>query len=187
MKETVVIDDVVSKELQTKLYEIVMGGQWRFVNDMSYNNSSNPSYGFNQTFKHPKYGIMSSLYEQVCVPIVNSATEKLNLSINDIYFTRSFLQLPLQDKYIKVNNGIHVDLPIDHYACVYYCNDSDGDTIIYEQNTDTTPLGSNNIELIEHKRVSPKIGRMVLFDGKRYHCSSQPRDNLRCIINFNLV
>ena len=127
MKETVVIDDVVSKELQTKLYEIVMGGQWRFVNDMSYNNSSNPSYGFNQTFKHPKYGIMSSLYEQVCVPIVNNAIEKLNLSISDIYFTRSFLQLPLQDKYIKVNNGIHVDLPIDHYACVYYCNDSDGE------------------------------------------------------------
>lgn len=146
-----------------------------------------PSHGFAQVFKHPDSGIQSVFYESLCVPIINRFMEKTNLKINDIHYTRSFLQLPLSDKYIKEHNGIHVDLSIDHLACVYYCNDSDGDTIIYEQNTEDTPPGSNNVKLVEHARVAPKKGRFVCFDGKRYHCSSQPKNNLRCIINFDLV
>ena len=187
MKETIVIDNVIDEQKQIDFHNAILSGSWKFINDMSYDNSGNPSYGFNQTFKHPKYGIISNLYELICVPIINELIEKVKIDIKDIYFTRSFLQLPLRDKYIKEHNGVHVDLPIDHYACVYYCNDSDGDTIIYEQSTEDTPLGSNDVNLVEHMRVSPKRGRLVMFDGKRYHCSSQPKENLRCIINFNLV
>ena len=80
-----------------------------------------------------------------------------------------------------------MDIPQDHYACVYYLNDSDGDTIIYEQNKHDTVAGSNNVELVEHARVTPKKGRLVMFDGARYHCSSQPKESYRCIINFDLV
>ena len=35
-------------------------------------------------------------------------------------------------------------------------------------------------------RVTPKQGRAVIFDGKYYHTAEQPKDNLRCIINFNV-
>jgi hypothetical protein len=40
---------------------------------------------------------------------------------------------------------------------------------------------------MEHKRVTPKRGRAVLFDGSRYHCSSQPTIGYRTIINFDLT
>jgi len=187
MKETFVIDDFIDKEFQDKIFNYVMAGKWNFLNDVSGENSKYPSYGFVQVFKHPNEGIKSNLYELICVPIINNLITKFDFKINDIHYTRSFLQLPLNDKYIKEHNGVHVDLPIDHLACIYYCNDSDGDTIIYEQNTENTPTGSNNVKLIEHRRVKPKKGRFVGFDGKRYHCSSQPNNNLRCIINFDLV
>lgn len=187
MKETVVIDDVVDLEFQDKILNTVLSGNWKFIKDMSYNESVYPSYGLNQTFKHPEHGVMSPLYETLCVPIINNVIEKIKLKVDDIAFTRSFLQLPLNEKYLKEHNGIHIDLPIPHYACVYYCNDSDGETIIYEQTAKDTPCGSINVNLTEHKRIKPKKGRIVLFDGYRYHCSSQPTNNFRCIINFDLV
>lgn len=190
LKQTVVIDDVIPEELQNEFHDKLMNyPEWRFIKDMSYNvtNSQFPSYGFNMMFKHPEIGVVSNLYEEISVPIINALVEKQRLQIEDIYYNRAFLQLPLAVKFTKEHNGVHLDLPQDHYACVYYVNDSDGDTIVYEQNRYNTIAGSNNVELTEHVRVTPKKGRIVMFDGARYHCSSQPRNSYRCIINFDLI
>lgn len=190
LKETVVIDDIIPVDLQDKFHDDLMNYPgWRFIKDMSYNvnNSQFPSYGFNMMFKHPEIGVVSNFYESISVPIINALIEKQNLQIEDIYYNRAFLQLPLADMFIKEHNGVHLDIPQDHYACVYYLNDSDGDTIIYEQNKHDTAGGSNNVKLVEHARVTPKKGRLVMFDGARYHCSSQPKKSYRCIINFDLV
>lgn len=189
MFETCVIDDLFTEEqIQQTLLE-VLNGPWKYIHDMSYGHNQFPSYGFNQTFKHPEHGIMSTGYERICVPIINKVIESSPsyLKVNDIYFTRSFLQIPLDPKFVKGTNGVHVDLPIDHVACVYYCNDCDGETVIYDQTNKEIPGGSKNIDLTVHKKVMPKAGRVVLFDGSRYHCSSQPTVSMRTIINFDLV
>ncbi len=189
LKETIVYDDIIPVELQDEFENTLMNyPNWRFIRDMSYsNNEAFPSYGFNMMFKHPSFGVTSPLYEKISVPIANAILEKKLIEFEDIHFNRSFLQLPLADKFIKPHNGIHLDLPQDHYACVYYVNDSDGDTILYEQTRYNTLPSSQNVPTVEHKRVTPKKGRVVIFDGARYHCSSQPRDRHRCIINFDFV
>jgi hypothetical protein len=190
LKPTIVIDDVIAPELQDAVENTLMNRpEWRFIKDMSYANFDMPfpSYGFNMLFKHPDTGIVSELYEAISVPIVNSMLEKTGIEIQELYFNRAFLQLPLEKRFIKEHNGLHIDVPQDHIACVYYVNDSDGDTILYEQTKYNTIAGSKNVELVEHKRVTPKKGRMVVFDGARYHCSSQPRNGYRCIINFDLI
>lgn len=186
--ETIVIDDIVDRNQQNEFYNLVLQGPWRFVKDMSYNESQNPSYGFNQLFKHPTHGTVSALYEVVAVPIINNVLEKKQeIKITDVVHCRAFLQLPLAEKFVKEHNGVHIDIPKPHIAAVYYLNDSDGDTVIYENNWENTVPGSTGNILIEHKRVSPKKGRIVLFNGFRYHCSTQPRNNHRLILNFNLV
>lgn len=190
LKETIVIDDVISKDLQDKFHDTLINyPAWRFVKDMSYANYDMefPSYGFNMMFKHPEHGIISPLYEAISVPIANAILEKTKIKFENIHFNRAFLQLPLEARFVKENNGIHIDLPEDHYACVYYVNDSDGDTILYEQTRYNTECGSQNVSLTEHKRVTPKKGRVVIFDGARFHCSSQPKNNYRCILNFDLI
>lgn len=190
LKQTIVIDEVIPEDLQNQYHDLIMNyPHWKFVKDMSYaeNNLPHPSYGLNATFKHPDHGIISELYEAVSVPICNAIIKQINYDLHDIYFNRAFLQFPLDPKFIKDHNGVHVDIDREHYACVYYLNDSDGDTIIYEQTIDNTVAGSKNVKLVEHKRVTPKKGRVVLFDGKRYHCSSQPRNGYRAIINFDLI
>ena len=187
LKETLVIDDIVPSDRQNEFLQNILKAPWYFLNDMSYNNSKHPSYGFTSVFKDPFKGVVSPFYELVSVPIINALIEKENLEINDIYFNRAFIQVPLAENFHKGTNGVHVDLPKEHIACVYYVNDADGDTVIYEQNIIDTPTGTDNVTLVEHARVTPKKGRLVMFDGRRYHCSSQPKNGYRCIINFDLI
>ena len=74
----------------------------------------------------------------------------------------------------------HVDIPEPHYASIYYVNDSDGDTIIYNE---TTPHNG----FTEQLRVQPKANRLLIFDGKYYHTGSSPSHHKnRIIINTNL-
>lgn len=191
LKETIVIDDIVPLEFQNFIQDtLVNTPNWRFIKDMSYANydMEYPSYGFNMMIKHPGHSVfMTDIYEKISVPLIDAAQAKLNLNEKEIYFNRAFLQVPLNNKFIKEHNGIHVDIPDPHYACVYYVNDTDGETILYEQTLYNTKGGSQNVKLTEHKRVMPKKGRMVFFDGVRYHCSSQPKESYRCIINFDLI
>ena len=62
---------------------------------------------------------------------------------------------------------------------LYYVCDSDGDTIIYNEREKSE---SYTIK----KRVTPKQGRVVLFDGGFYHTAEQPNKDKRCIINYDL-
>ena len=187
MFETIVVDDVVDIHVQRYLHDNIMNtAQWKFLKDVSGNeNQTYPSHGFAHLMKHPGMKDGAGLY-----PLMNELMPEmekiLGMPVNDDtnYHNRIFLQLPLAEAYRKQHNGIHVDLPkeMPHVACVYYVNGSDGDTIIYE-NT----IGGDTTNLVEHKRVTPKRGRMVCFDGSRYHCSSQPTINYRCIINFDIL
>ena len=189
LKETIIIDDIIPADKQDEFHNLVMKGNWTFVDDMTYPNvpQKYPTYGFNQMFKHPSLGVVSPLYEAVSVPIANALIEKTKIEVKDLFYNRAFLQVPLENKFVMNHNGIHIDIPEPHYACVYYMNDVDGDTIIYEQTYHNVPFGSLGVKTVEHKRVTPKKGRIVMFDGTRYHCSSQPREKYRCIINFDLV
>lgn len=189
MFDTIVVDDIIPVKEQKELQELILNGvDWKFLIDVSGNNNQPyPSYGFAHILKHPDYEKQSFLY-----PIIMNMFMKEFLTLGEfkeIYYNRIFLQLPLAAQYKKEHNGVHVDLPpnIRHVACVYYVNDSDGDTIIYEQTINDTPGGSQGIALKEHARVKPKQGTAVLFDGSRYHCSSQPTSGYRTIINFDLT
>ena len=68
------------------------------------------------------------------------------------------------------------DLVDDSYTT--YLN-SDGDTIIYNERTESSSY-------TEKQRVSPKQGRVVIFEGGQYHTAEQPTKGTRCIVNYNL-
>ena len=44
-----------------------------------------------------------------------------------------------------------------------------------------------NKKLTVKKTVTPKQGRVVIFDGRYWHTAEQPKYNTRLIINYNLV
>jgi hypothetical protein len=71
-------------------------------------------------------------------------------------------------------------------VCLYYVNNTDGDTYIFDKTKKELNHISKDTKLGILKQVSPKKGRVVLFDGRRYHSSSGPTKDIRCIINFNV-
>ena len=37
------------------------------------------------------------------------------------------------------------------------------------------------------QKVTPKQGRVVIFDGGQYHTAQQAINSVRCIVNYNLA
>jgi len=75
---------------------------------------------------------------------------------------------------------------------IYYLNDSDGDTYIFNETNDQFSVEydrdvvSKNSFTIK-QTISPKKGRIVIFPGQYYHASSYPKKSIfRSVLNVNL-
>ena len=82
---------------------------------------------------------------------------------------------------LKINPP-HIDNDYSRpfFIAIYYVNNSDGNTIIYE--------GGDVNNLTKIKEIEPKKGRLILFDGSKYHSASHPVDSKkRIIMNYNLL
>jgi hypothetical protein len=79
----------------------------------------------------------------------------------------------------------HVDSNVDHKVFLYYVNDSDGDTFMFDKMFDNEiDVNPNKFNVID--RISPAMGKAVVFDGRQYHASSSPlNSDYRCIINID--
>jgi len=69
----------------------------------------------------------------------------------------------------------HIDIrDSEHIGLIYYVNDSDGDTFMF----------NNNLEI--RKRITPKKNRAVVFKGNILHSAGHPlKTNRRLVINFD--
>lgn len=85
------------------------------------------------------------------------------------------------------NAGYHYNLPHQDDATdksitmVYYLDDSDGDTFLFNEFYSNPPPE----KLTLYKRITPKRNRAVFFESNRYHASSNPtKSRDRFIINW---
>jgi hypothetical protein len=133
-------------------------------------------------FTHNFYGlensniIKKSNFTSLVDDLLNNFNEKTKLNLKNILRIKSNLQTQHSCNTENTINYPHVDFDnIPHYVLIYYVNDSDGDTILIDENF--------NI----FKRITPKKGNFLLFDGKILHTGSHPiKSNSRVIININL-
>ena len=170
------IVDIFDQEIiKNFLYDT---GQWSFVKDVSMKDNKQQRPGFKIMFNqlHPSIDL-----------VLKNTIKKLKLKNPTLLEARTFLQLPLDKKYI--GEGVdtpHLDRTTPHWSLIYYVEDSDGDTIIYDyksKNENDIPYFEDVKEL---KRIKPKQGTIVAFDGLHWHTAEQPTKNKRCIINFNV-
>ena len=121
-----------------------------------------------------------SKFHEFVLPMLKSVCKKMGVDNIDILQGRSFLQFPLNLKDRSVDRP-HQDLwdTNKFFVVLYYVCDSDGDTIIYNE------TGNSDVYTLKQK-VSPKKGRVVIFDGALMHTAEQPLNNTRCVINYNL-
>ena len=190
--EVFVIDDFIEKEYQEQIKNVLLGsgtfdGQefpWYFIEDVTASGDDDSQHRPAMSHQYVEYhdettGVVSSDFHDMFIPMLQRAAFKFRMPYVNALQGRSFLQFP-------TNKKMTVDLPhIDiysrkHLVCLYYVCDSDGDTIIYNERE-----RSSNYTI--KQKVSPKKGRIVLFDGRLYHTAEQPKYHSRCVANYNLI
>ena len=188
--EIIVIDDFVSLKYQEKIKHELLGLNnnfpWYYVEDVTSagDDDSQHRAGFGHQyviFYENDTSEIESVYHHLFTPMLSKACQHLKMPQTEVLQGRSFLQFPLANVDTSVVDTPHIDLDegFEHIVVLYYVIDSYGDTIIYNERIKSDTY-------TEKQRVSPKQGRVVIFDGKQYHTAEQPTKGTRCIVNYNL-
>ena len=123
-------------------------------------------------------GYIVSEHHELFLPLLKRVGFKMGLRNVNCLQGRSFLQFPVKER--GEPDLPHIDiLEKIHIVALYYVCDSDGDTVIYNERITSE-------KYTVKQRVTPKQGRIVIFDGGLYHTAEQPLNNTRCIVNYNL-
>ena len=139
-----------------------------------------PQYAFAHVALDHK-GNKSEFFDQI-FPLMYALEEKTQMPINEIYRIRLALNTSVGK---EVQHLPHVDVDQPHKVLLYYVNDSDGDTFMY--NEMYSPDNHDSLSTFTlNQRVKPKKNRAIVFDGLRYHNSSKPVNyTSRYIINID--
>jgi len=195
-KEYLIIDDVVKKNFQDLLEEIITKqNSWAFrVNVCSVRREDvrhDSTMGFSLPLYNNFTNVKEDVYTDVVVPLIEEIAKKANIQYNEVLQARGFCLLPLDKKFIKQYDCVHIDLDEPHSVFLYYVNDADGDTVLFDKTTEEVPFKGLDIDpaklgFKELARVKPKKGRVLIFNGNRYHTSTSPTVGARFIINVNV-
>ena len=188
--EIIVIDDFISLDYQEKIKQELLGLEndfpWYYTEDVTtagdFDSQYRPALNhYYVNFDDDDISEVESVYHHLFVPMLSKACKYLKIPETEVIQGRSFLQFPLKNIDTSVVDTPHIDLDEgdEHIVVLYYVIDSDGDTIIYNERTESPSY-------TEKQRVSPKQGRVVIFEGGQYHTAEQPTKGTRCIVNYNI-
>lgn len=170
-----IIKDLLTKEEQTLLENSILNGNthWIFNRFTAYKNSS---YNVSDELKRNISSFRHSVFQngQMCDKYVYDIFRVIpdRLGFKNIHNMICQLQLVTSGPHKPIK---HVDLPnhpTPYKSIVYYINDSDGPTVIY--NKDGTEL----------VRCEHEQGKLIVFDGDLPHHASKPTKDIRCVMNF---
>ena len=187
--EILVIDDFVSLKYQEKIKQELMGignnFPWYYTEDVTgageYDSQHRPALAHEYVhINDDDISEIDSVYHHLFTPMLSKACQYLKMPEMNVIQGRSFLQFPLNLN-SSDDDTPHVDLDEEeHTVVLYYVLSSDGDTVIYNERVESTTYTVK-------QKVTPKQGRVVIFDGRQYHTAQQPTKGTRCIVNYNLV
>lgn len=198
-KQVWVFDDIIPVEQQEAVKNMLMGDindfPWFFVPDITGGHSRDKHPGFSHNFIRAGVIHAYTTEEQIKMleTLVAACMEKIKEKTDSVgnysvFSSRTFLQLPLRTVRGGEYDTHHVDLFDEHFALLYYVCDADGDTVIFNNMySKERPKPPKLRKLKEKIRVTPKQGRVVIFDGFYWHTGTQPSKSIRCVINTDVV
>lgn len=187
-----IFDDIIPKTTQNRIETIINGADfsWYIKENSVYAPGCNIPSFFNmcKTIGYVKTvysdgNIYDSRMLPWCLQILDSILDKEQINLTELL--RIQINLLYQNVDHSYKEGMwttaHVDQDFDHNVLLYYVNETDGDTFLFNEKRDDTFS-----EFTIKDTVKPQKGRAILFDGKYYHAASNPINiNKRIAINFN--
>ena len=194
----IILDDLFDKDFQDQIEDCVFECHWYFHND-NVRGSETSDSKYRQFVNPLEYDIAPGFIADLTLPynkkpfekirlIIDAVCNKINFNIEKIDKCLCGIGAFIPNKTKK--NHIHVNNEVPHLVLLYYVNDSDGDTILYDKTIDDIPFSvqypDEYCDLNITHRVTPKKGRVLIFDGRHYHAPSSPTKSMRCIITIDL-
>jgi len=194
----IILDNLIEEELQDQIEDAMFDCPWCYRSDnvleskvlgTKYRKILNPfQYDISPTFvANIATSVNKKTYDKV-LPVVKEGCNKINFNIEKIKRCIAAIHATIRDQ--QRHDTIHVNADIPHLVMLYYVNDSDGDTILYDKTLKDIPFGTDYpddyCKLNITHRISPKKGRVLFFNGSVYHASSAPTKSMRCIITLDL-
>jgi len=185
-----VIDNFLTKSYSDYLTSVVDSPYqgWFFQKNIASNISGDISdYGFNfWIWDNSRGGLMNTPLSQSLFPLLCQIKDLVNCE--NILRSRLDMTVYLPQKKRHI---IHIDLPQPNITTIYYFNDSDGDTIIYNEKSDYKNMvvtGEDASKFTVKRTISPQKNRLVVFDGNYFHTGNSPTQHSNRILlnsNFN--
>lgn len=175
-----IIDDFLStsylKDLQNHFLSLQC--EWHYndhlTNDDSYNKIG--SFGFttrlhwNQNFVNSSCGVLAKgllLFSQARVQEFAQIPHQI---------VRARADMTMYNP-LEYCHEVHTDYPYEHMTAIFYINNSDGNTLLFDRD------GKDLIQEVE-----PIENRLLIFDGLLQHAGHSPsKHKSRVIVNMNFM
>jgi len=170
-----IVDNFLPQEYWERIHNIVTSTEfpWYLNKTTSYKYDEEPQ----MTHTYYADNQINSEVFSVIQPMMLEFQLHSGRIIKDIHRIKSNLSFNRTIPNETIEKLIHQDMNKDNYmTLLYYVTDSDGDTILYEDDKKTELL-----------RVTPKANRAIIFNSNIWHTGLLPvKHKTRCIINFVL-
>ena len=158
-------DNFLAQDKWKELHDYMTSWEfpWFMQPTLTYGNDDLESFGFNHWLTAEEHPLFAHLVSEM-----QSA-----LSARNVLRVRADMTILNPNKY---RHGWHTDTKEKHTVCIYYVNDSDGNTLLKD------PVKGHGF-----MQVEPKANRLLVFDGSIEHTGHSPSEHKqRILINANL-
>lgn len=168
--EIQVIENVIPETYQDRIEQLMTDVRfpWGYLNDVTYSDTDRDK-GETPGFAHLFFDAATGTQSDHCnfiLPLLWQFAPKEH----DLWRIKGGLLLNTNEG----PNNKHIDFNEPHTTALYYVNDSDGDTVFFDESGDII------------YRSEPKKGKVIIFNGFIYHASTCPTSTTtRIALNFN--
>ena len=185
-----VLDDVITEDYCNRLENLPYWLKFHYMDNTSYTTNQFPEVYTDENVKD--IGQLSAPlfvlneYKENCYDLISPLFYVIKQKVPQLKFNNEVrvkynILVRNPESTLSNYNTPHQDAVSNAYSIVFYCNDSDGDTFLFNEFYD----GKNPEKLTIAKRIAPKRNRCVIFESHRMHASSSPvYSKDRRVINF---
>lgn len=164
---------------------------WFYASTSAYDGNKDLETLYNGSFGHIAYnnGKLSPISDYLEAALLVSL-DKFSMRVQTLKRIRIGC-IPVSA--VPTINPPHVDIGTPHKVALLYLNDSDGDTILYNEHYNCgTHFSSSDYyqytlggKTTVETTITPEENKMIVFDGLQYHSSSAPlKTKRRIAVNY---
>jgi hypothetical protein len=188
-----IIDNLITPSYANAIEADVATFPWWYLNDVTYDNQNSTPGFVNVIYENGK---PASEWYPFIKPLVLHIADAINVPVFKLLRIRIGFLLPGKEP--AKPSTPHVDYFQPHYTACYYVNDSDGDTVIYDQKLNDIGDREINQDVVQDyvsktnftisQTSTPRKGSVCVFDGKHFHSSTNPFvSKKRFVLNINWI